>query len=116
MTDKPQKNREEETKEPRTEYRPKTAGGNKNQGKPQGNQNQNQKPRPETAAPKQRNANNANTEDQNDKRDKRQGGQGGNQANKNANKRTDQDVNSWKYKFHNREPKKYDKIVFTDAT
>ena len=28
----------------------------------------------------------------------------------------DTDVNSWKYKFHNREPKKYDKIVFTAET
>jgi hypothetical protein len=52
MTDKPQRN-QEESKETTQQYRPKTAGGNKNQGQPQGNQTQ--KPRPETAANKNRN-------------------------------------------------------------
>ena len=33
-----------------------------------------------------------------------------------AAKRNERDVNSWMYKFHNRDPKKYEKIVFTAET
>lgn len=69
------------------------------------------KVRPETAAPKQR-------KDGDHQQKLEDGGKRDNKhhENKNQNKHADQDVNSWKYKFHNREPKVYPKIAFSETT
>ena len=114
MSDKPQKTRQtnEETKERAVEYRPKTAGGNKNSGPKhtEGQPQQVHKVRPETAAPKQRkDGDHQHKNEDGGKRDNRH------RDNKNQ-KHAEQDVNSWKYKFHNREPKVYPKVVFTETT
>lgn len=107
MSDKP-KRQVEETKD----SRPKTAGtrggrGPRNQDGPSQTQ---YKPHPETAGAKGRKDEGQTQKPEEDsKRDNRP-------RDKPQNKRNDQDVNSWKYKFHNREQKKYPKVVFTADT
>ena len=110
MSEKP-KRQFEETKE----TRPKTAGtrggrGGRGPRNDDGETKPTYKPRPETANVKGRKEEGQpHAKEEETKRDNRP-------REKNQNKRNDQDVNSWKYKFHNREQKKYPKVVFTAET
>ena len=110
MSDKP-KRQVEETKD----SRPKTAGNRGGRGgrgprNEDGETKPQYKPRPETANVKSRKEEGQpHKQDEETKRDNRP-------RDKNQNKRNDQDVNSWKYKFHNREQKKYPKVIFTAET
>ena len=107
------KQSQEETKS----YRPKTPGQNKNRA-PIANEAEKpaNKPRPKTAKPQKDNEQKVKQTqpEEESKRDNRDHPRG--EKHHKRNEHHDQDVNSWKYKFHNREPKKYDKIVFTADT